>query len=128
GGRARLAEREPLLSKELAAGVEYLDLEDGGRNLQLLKSQARSRRILSYHDFQGTPADLQGLHREMRAAGGDALLKIVTFADAATDVLRVRDLLRAAEPGRLAAFCMGPKGVPSRILAPLWGSAAVYWP
>ncbi len=128
GGRARPADREPLLRRALQAGVDYLDLEYGGQDLQLLKGPGRSRRILSYHDFQGTPADLQGLHREMRAAGGDALLKIVTLADAATDVLRVRDLLRTAEPGRLVSFCMGPKGVPSRILAPLWGSAAVYAP
>jgi 3-dehydroquinate dehydratase / shikimate dehydrogenase len=128
GGRARPADREPLLRKALAAGVDYIDLEYGGQDLHLLNGPGRSQRILSYHDFQGTPADLQGLHREMRAAAGDALLKIVTLADAATDVLRVRDLLRTAERGRLVAFCMGPKGVPSRILAPLWGSAAVYAP
>jgi len=128
GGRARPADREPLLRKALAAGVDYLDLEYGGRDLQLLNGPGRSRRILSYHDFEGTPADLQTLHREMRAAAGDALLKIVTLADAATDVLRIRDLLRTAEPGRLVSFCMGPKGVASRVLGPLWGSAAVYAP
>jgi len=128
GGRARPADREPLLRRALTAGVDYVDLEYGGQDLQLLNGPGRSRRILSYHDFQGTPADLQGLHREMRAAGGEALLKIVTFADAASDVLRVRDLLRTVEPGRLVSFCMGPKGVPSRILARLWGSAAVYAP
>jgi 3-dehydroquinate dehydratase/shikimate dehydrogenase len=64
----------------------------------------------------------------MREAGGDALLKIVTFADSAGDILRMRDLLRSVKPGTLAGFCMGPKGTPSRILAPLWGSAAVYAP
>lgn len=128
GGRARPADREPLLRLALAAGADYIDLEYGGPDLQILKGPGRSRRILSYHDFQGTPADLQDLHREMRSAGGEALLKIVTLADAATDVLRVRDLLRSAEAGRLVSFCMGPKGVPSRILAPLWGSAAVYAP
>ena len=116
GGRARPGDREPLLRRALTAGVDYIDLEYGGQDLQLLNGPGRSRRIVSYHDFQGTPADLQGLHREMRAAGGDALLKLVTLADAATDVLRVRDLLRTAEPGRLVSFCMGPKGVPSRIL------------
>jgi 3-dehydroquinate dehydratase/shikimate dehydrogenase len=128
GGGARPADREPLLRRALAAGVDYIDLEFGGQDLALLKGPGRSRRILSSHDFQGTPADLQGLHREMRAVGGEALLKIVTFADAASDILRVRDLLRSSAPGGLIAFCMGPKGVPSRILAPAWGSAAAYAP
>ena len=128
GGGARPADRVPLLLRASAAGVDYIDLEFAGEDLRLLKIPGRSRRILSYHDFQGTPPDLQALHREMRAVAGDALLKIVPFADAASDILRVRDLLRSAEPGQVISFCMGPKGVPSRILAPLWGSAAVYAP
>ena len=128
GGAARPAEREPLLRKALAAGVAYVDLEFGDRDQVFLKERGRTRRLLSYHDFNGTPADLLALYREMRAAGGEALPKIVTFADAASDIVRVRDLLQSAGPGSLIAFCMGPKGVPSRILAPSWGSAAVYAP
>ena len=128
GGAARPAEREPLLRKALAAAVDYIDLEFGDRDLAFVKQRGRTRRVLSYHDFNGTPADLQGLYREMRSAGVDALPKIVTLADAASDILRVRDLLRSVGPGALIAFCMGPKGVPSRILSPSWGSAAVYAP
>ncbi|HKB06834.1 MAG TPA: shikimate dehydrogenase [Candidatus Polarisedimenticolia bacterium] len=128
GGGARPSDREPVLRKALAAGVEYLDLEFGSRDHLFLKGPGRARRILSHHDFQGTPADLQALHGEMRQAGEDALLKIVTFADSAGDILRMRDLLRSAKPGTLTGFCMGPKGIASRILAPLWGSAAIYAP
>ena len=80
GGGARPADREPLIRRALAAGVEYVDLEFADKDLVFLKGPGRSRRILSYHDFQGTPADLLALHRDMRAAGDDALLKIVTFA------------------------------------------------
>ena len=128
GGGARPAEREALMRKALAAGVDYLDLEFGDRDLVFVKERGRTRRLLSYHDFNGTPADLLALYRDMRSAGGDALPKIVTFADAASDILRVRDLLQTAGPGSLIAFCMGPKGIPTRILAPSWGSAAVYAP
>src|SRR5207245_2041815 len=128
GGAARPAEREPLLRKALAAGVAYLDLEFGDRDLVFIRERGRTRHLLSYHDFNGTPADLLGLYREMRSAAGDALPKIVTLADAASDIVRVRDLLQAAGPQSLIAFCMGPKGVPSRVLAPSWGSAAVYAP
>src|SRR3989441_9892149 len=128
GGGAMPGDREPLLRKALASGVDYLDLEFGSRDHLLLKGPGRSRRILSHHDFQGTPADLQALRRDMLGAGGDALLKIATLADSAGDILRMRDLLRSAEPGTLAGFCMGPKGTASRGLAPLWGSAAGYAP
>lgn len=128
GGGARPSEREPLLRRALQAGVEYIDLEFGDPDQVLMKGRGRARRILSYHDFNGTPADLQALHREMRQSAGEALLKIVTFADAASDLLRMRDLLRSATPGTLIAFCMGGRGIPSRILAPLWGSAALYAP
>jgi len=128
GGGARPADREPLLRRALAAGAEYLDLEFGDQDASLLEGQRRTRRILSYHDLSGTPADLPAIHARMRALAPSAWLKIVTFADAATDNLRIRDLLRMRGSGSLIAFCMGPKGIPSRILSPLWGSAALYAP
>ncbi len=128
GGASRPAEREPLLRRALEAGVEYVDLEYGSDDLPLLHRRWRSRLILSHHDLESTPADLQAIRSGMSSVGGGALLKIVTFADAASDNLRIRDLLRSAEAGSLIAFCMGPKGVPSRVLAPSWGSAAIYAP
>ncbi len=128
GGGARPSDREPLLRRALQAGVEYLDLEFGSQDLPFLKDDRISRRILSFHDLIGTPTDLPALYARMRSVAEGALLKIVPFADAASDNLRVRDLLRAAEEGSLAAFCQGPKGAPSRVLAPLWGSVATYAP
>ncbi|HEU4401366.1 MAG TPA: shikimate dehydrogenase [Candidatus Polarisedimenticolia bacterium] len=128
GGAARAADREALLRRSLAARVEYLDLELGDQDLPALLRRGRTRRILSYHDLNTTPGDLEAIHARMRSVAGGALVKIVTYADAATDNLRVRDLLRSSEARNLIAFCMGPKGVPSRILASHWGSAAVYAP
>jgi 3-dehydroquinate dehydratase/shikimate dehydrogenase len=140
GGEAAPADREPVLRRALRAGVEYVDLEFGAEDRTLLDGggprplrRRKTRLVLSFHDFNGTPADLSERCREMmRAAPEGALLKIVTFADASTDNLRVRDLLRGAAsseaPRRLVVFCMGPKGMPSRILASAWGSAAIYAP
>jgi 3-dehydroquinate dehydratase/shikimate dehydrogenase len=128
GGGARPPDREALLRRALEAGVEYLDLEFGDHDLPFLKRAGHTRRILSCHLLETTPADLPALYRRIRSVAEGALIKIVTFADAATDNLRMRDLLRSADPGGLIAFCMGPKGVPSRILAGHWGSAAVYAP
>jgi 3-dehydroquinate dehydratase/shikimate dehydrogenase len=86
------------------------------------------RRVLSWHDFRATPLDLGDRLRWLLARRRADLIKIVTFAEVAGDILRVRDLLRAAREDRLIAFCMGPKGAPSRILAAPWGSAAVFAP
>ena len=128
GGSCRPADREPILRKALEAGVEYVDLEFGSQDLPLLHGQWHSRRILSYHDLESTPTDLQTLHARMQSVAEGALLKIVTFADAASDSLRIRDLLKSSRSGGLIAFCMGTKGIPSRVLASHWGSAAVYAP
>jgi 3-dehydroquinate dehydratase / shikimate dehydrogenase len=128
GGGAHPSDRQTLLRKALQAGVEYVDLEFGDQDLPLLRRPGRARRILSFHDHQTTPADLPSLLGQMRSVAEGALLKIVTFADALPDNLRMRDLLRSAGGDDLIGFCMGVKGIPSRILAPVWGSRAVYAP
>lgn len=127
GGEARPGEREALLRRALA-GADYVDLESGGPDLALLASPGRARRIVSWHDPAGTPVGLGEIAGRIRAEAGGALVKIVTQADAAGDILTVRDLLRGAAPGTTIAFCMGPRGIPSRVLGPSWGSAAIYAP
>ncbi len=128
GGGLLPAERGPLLKRALAAGVEYLDIELGDQDLPFMRSKSPTRLILSFHGLDATPTDLPALYATMRNACPGGLVKIVTFAEVGGDILRVRDLLRTSEPGSLIAFCSGSKGVPSRILAPLWGSAAMYAP
>jgi 3-dehydroquinate dehydratase/shikimate dehydrogenase len=128
GGGLLPAERAPLLKRALAAGVEYLDIELGDEDLPFVRKKSPTRLILSFHGLDATPNDLPALYATMRKACPRGLVKIVTFAEVGGDILRVRDLLRSAAPGTLIAFCSGAKGVPSRILAPLWGSAAMYAP
>jgi 3-dehydroquinate dehydratase/shikimate dehydrogenase len=127
GGEAPAAEREALLRRAVA-GADFVDLEAGGPDLALLKVPGKAGRIVSWHDPASTPADLGEIAARVRAEAGGALVKIVTQADAAGDNLRVRDLLQGSAPGSLIAFCMGPRGIPSRVLAPAWGSAAIYAP
>src|SRR3989442_3252893 len=61
GGGSRPADREPLLRKAPAAGVEYLDLEYGGRDHPPLSGPGRTRSIPSHHEFPGTPHHLQAV-------------------------------------------------------------------
>lgn len=128
GGGSPPAERHDLLRRMAAMPVEYIDLELGDEHHLASTRSGGPRRILSHHVLDSTPLDLLPLLARMQAVPGIALRKLVTFAEIASDNLRIRDLLRAHGDGSLAAFCMGTKGIPSRVLASAWGSAAIYAP
>jgi len=128
GGGARPSDRAAVLAKIVQSSAEYLDIEPKDTDLPALRRATGPKRVLSWHDFQSTPLDLRDRLQWLLGQRRADLVKLVTFAELAGDVLRVRDLLRGAGEERLIAFCMGPKGVPSRILAGPWGSAAVFAP
>ena len=128
GGVAAPADRQALLARLARAPIDFLDVEPADTELPQHRRDRRPRLVLSWHDFRSTPFDLQDRLRWLVGLRRADYVKMVTFAETPGDMLRVRDLLRGSEERRLIAFCMGPKGVPSRILAPLWGSAALFAP
>jgi 3-dehydroquinate dehydratase/shikimate dehydrogenase len=81
------------------------------------------RLVLSHHDFERTPEDLERLFDEMTTVRA-AVYKIATFALRTTDLVAHAALLARAraEGRRLVALAMGPKGVASRILGPAAGA------
>ena len=109
------AAREALCAAADAAGAAYIDLE-----LAQLGTwrPTRARLILSYHDFTGMGQDLPGKIAAMRAAGG--LPKIAVMARDGRDLAVIRDLL-VRRQGDLIALAMGEHGLPSRLLAGVWG-------
>ena len=128
GGEAAPAERPDLLRKLVRAPIAWLDVEPDDLGLDELRRPGGPRRLLSWHDLHTTPLDLEDrLARLLREPRAD-LVKLVTFAEVAGDLLRIRDLLRRAPARKVIAFAMGPKGVASRVLAPSWGSAGMYAP
>jgi len=124
GGRFRggEAERLALLRMAIALGADYVDLEEDVA--AGIPRSGQSRRIVSHHDFQGTPDDLESIHRRMAGLDAD-LLKIVTLATHTHDNLRILKLVRAAEIPTIG-FCMGDIGTASRILAGRFGSPWSY--
>jgi 3-dehydroquinate dehydratase/shikimate dehydrogenase len=118
------AERVARLREAVRAGAHWVDLEWGSAPARRPGEFAPARVILSWHDFSATPGDLLERLRAMRAALGFAWIKIVTTAHRLGDLARLRALLRGQKA--LAAFAMGPTGALSRLLAPVWGSAATY--
>jgi len=128
GGGARPPDRAAVLERIAQSSAEYLDVEPQDTDLPALRRVEGPRRVLSWHDFRSTPLDLRERLLWLLAQRRADFVKIVTYAEVAGDVLRIRDLLRGAREERLIAFCMGPKGAPSRVLASTWGSAAVFAP
>jgi 3-dehydroquinate dehydratase-1 len=136
GGRWRgsEAERRLLLEEALELGVDCLDVElaaDTAWRRELFARRGKSKIILSWHDFAGTPdqSRLNAILEEMLAAQAD-IVKLVTLVRQPEDNLRVLSLIpRARAQGReIIAFCMGPAGKWSRVAAPFLGSFLTYAP
>jgi 3-dehydroquinate dehydratase/shikimate dehydrogenase len=123
GGRSPRPERERLANLRRAAelGAEYVDVElDAVGELGELNGQ--TGKIVSHHDFQGTPHDLGDLVRRIRSTGAD-VAKIAVRANDLADVPPVLELLRThGQAGPLIALSMGEEGVASRLLAGKFGA------
>jgi 3-dehydroquinate dehydratase-1 len=127
-------ERQRLLEEAIDLGADFLDVEltaDAAWRRDLWDRRGQAKIILSWHDFAGTPEAprLEAVMNEMLAAAAD-VLKVVTMARQPEDNLRVLSLIpRARAQGReIIAFCMGPLGKWSRVVAPLLGSFLTFAP
>jgi 3-dehydroquinate dehydratase/shikimate dehydrogenase len=80
--------------------------------------------IVSYHNFQNTPA-LDPVLRRLRRVPA-AAYKIATTACKPSDNLRVLQFAREHRDSPLISFAMSEIGTPSRVLAPSLGSLYTY--
>ena len=111
-----------LLRTAIASGVEYVDLEmDVAREIPRFRD---TKRVISYHNFDETPDDLEQIRDQMLQLDAD-VLKIVTMANSPLDNFKVLRLCQNAEVPTVA-FCMGEMGMPSRILCGKFGSPFTY--
>jgi 3-dehydroquinate dehydratase-1 len=128
------AERRTLLEETLSFGVHVLDVEfatDTAWREELFARRGKTRLILSWHDFSGTPDDdrLEELFTTMSAEDAD-ILKLVTYAATPADNLRLLALIpRARAAGKeIIAFCMGPLGKWSRVATVFLGGFLTFAP
>lgn len=116
--------RRSWLKAAVEAGVEYVDLE---RETALaIPRTGSTRRIVSLHDFDGTPedAELARLATELKAADAD-IVKLATTAKSNRDSLRMLEFVRgAAFP--VVGLCMGEYGLATRVLARKFGAQWTY--
>lgn len=130
GGRsnASLKERIGFWLKAKNFPASFFDFElDLARALQDEKELDWQRVIVSHHDFEKTPNDLETLYEAMTKTKA-RILKIATQANDVTDCIRHFQLLeRAKKEGReLIPIAMGEAGKITRILAPSRGAFLTY--
>ena len=116
-----------ILRKSAEAGASFVDLEiEIAEKMKVAIPSLRDRSLLivSYHNFQTTPA-LEPILRRLNKVPAD-VYKIATTARKPTDNLRVIQFLRQNDDSTLVALAMSEIGAPSRILLPSLGSAFTY--
>ena len=110
-----------------AAGAALLDVEIETAEAApeaVAALRQRARVIVSYHNFERTPALAQVLKR-MKKVPAD-IYKFATTARKPSDNLRVLSILAACPEAPVVALAMGEIGVPSRILGPARNSVFTF--
>ena len=117
-------ERRRILQQALDLGAEYVDFEWQGGFDDLVRERDGRNVVLSNHDFEGVPDDLETRYRAMRATGAE-VVKMAVLARRLSDSLDLMDLGAGSDDARVLV-AMGPAGVPSRLLPDRFGSAWTY--
>ncbi|HEX4128803.1 MAG TPA: shikimate dehydrogenase [Pirellulales bacterium] len=116
------ADREQLLRASIAAGVEYVDLEES--TAARIARTGETKRIVSLHDFSGTPDDLPVMHARLARHDAD-VVKLAALAASTHDAFRMLELLRDSRVATVG-LCMGELGTPTRVLAARFGAPWTY--
>lgn len=124
GGRWEHSEeaRLTLLRTAIVEGADYVDLEDDVA--AGIRRYGVTKRIISHHDFQKTPADLTLLHKRLTSMDAD-VVKIAAMANHPTDNLRMLQMMHASRLPTVG-ICMGDIGAPTRILGGRYGAPFTY--
>jgi 3-dehydroquinate dehydratase/shikimate dehydrogenase len=101
-------------------GAAYIDMELAHIEAWHGWRPKRARLILSHHDFSGMGGDPAAVVASMRQAGC-AVAKIALTARDGADLAVIERLYRSRS-GPLVAIAMGEHGMPSRLLAGIWGA------
>lgn len=115
-------QRLAILREAIITGAEYVDLEDD--IAKSIRRYGKTKRIVSYHNFDETPAELYDIHKRLAECDPD-VIKIVTMANSPADNVRMLEMVSSAKVPTVG-FCMGELGTISRILCGRAGSPFTY--
>jgi len=122
-----LEDQVRLLMAAVEAGAQAVDLEIESAEAcpeALSAFHGKARLVISYHNYEGTPA-LNPVWRRLTRIPAD-VYKIVTTARKPSDNYRVLSLVREHCRTPLVALAMGQLGFPSRVLSPAFGARYTY--
>ena len=122
------ARRRTLLLEAAKRGFEWVDVEFRSDFLDVMLEKSGSGLIVSWHDLDGVPGDLDGLYSRMCERGAD-VVKIAVTPRSVEDVGRLLAFAeRTSRAGGvpLVAIAMGPLGIPTRVLAGRYGAPFTY--
>jgi 3-dehydroquinate dehydratase/shikimate dehydrogenase len=121
-------ERHRILAEALSLGAEFVDVEWAALhaihqpNFADIVQVDPSRIVVSSHDFEGVPGDVEARARDMRSRGA-AVIKVAVMPRALRETL---PLLPIARGGDAVVVGMGATGLPTRLLAARYGSRWSY--
>jgi len=116
------AARIAILLAALRTDVAWVDVERGRE--EALADAAKGRLVVSHHDYDGTPADLAQVAREIESGPAD-VVKLAVTAKSSADSFACYEVIRAARKPTVA-FAMGKLGSASRVVALALGSPWTY--
>jgi 3-dehydroquinate dehydratase/shikimate dehydrogenase len=120
--------RRTALLEGVKRGYDYVDIEYHSDFVDVMMEKSGNGLIVSYHDLNGTPADLDGLYRRMADKGAD-IVKIAVTPRSIGEVGRLMEFAArtaAAGGAPLVALALGPLGVATRVLAGRTGAPFTY--
>jgi len=124
GERARL---HRLLAEALELGFDLVDVESRSGFSDLHAARGGRGLVLSWHDFEGTPGDLDAVYERMAACRPE-VVKIAVRARGIRDLGRLLDFARrrggraGADGPALVVVAMGAEGTASRVLGARHGA------
>lgn len=122
-----LEEQIRVLEDAIQAGAQAVDveIESAEANPHALDAlRERAKLVISYHNFESTPALEPVLRRLMRVPAD--YYKIVTTARKPSDNYRVLALAKEHPRTPMVVLAMGQTGFPCRVLGPVFGSRFTY--
>jgi 3-dehydroquinate dehydratase/shikimate dehydrogenase len=121
GGRWQGEEerRRMILLEAVRRGFDYVDVEYESRFMEVVAEKTGRGLVLSHHDLEGVPDDLDALYGEMREMGADVVKIAVTPRSMAAVGRFLAFASRTSRSGGppLVPIAMGPLGVVTRVIA-----------
>lgn len=120
--------RRTSLLEAVKRGFDYVDVEYNSGLFDVILEKSGKGLILSHHDFEATPDNLDELYVRM-AEGGADIVKIAVTPRSIADVGRLlafagRTFAGGGKP--LIALAMGPMGIITRIVGGRYGAPFTY--